>query len=387
MKDRIRIEVEPLHLPLRVSFKQASFTRNTSESIWASVSRGGVIGYGEGCPRSYVTSENVVTAISWLHSVLPEIENECTSYEALVQLTYLKRSAIDQHPAAWCAIETGLLDLFAKENNTSVEKLIGMDDPLGIYAYTAVLGDSEITTYQAQLSRYFKWGFKDFKIKLNGELRRDRKRIKLWNEMCEAAEVGEFSLRVDANNLWGDDTSAAIKHLEKLRHSIIAVEEPLAPKKAVDLSRISTELGLPVILDESLSVLRDLDSYESLPGEFIGNMKISKLGGIIRSREMVNSLKKRSWNMIIGAHVGETSIMTRAGMCIARDVGELLFGHEGAFGTLLLEREPISPSLMFGAKGHLDLSQPYVVESEGEAITHPISRWQFGWGLDHVSSD
>jgi hypothetical protein len=58
--------------------------------------------------------------------------------------------------------------------------------------------------------------------------------------------------------------------------------------------------------------------------------------------------------VIIGAQVGETSLLTRAALTLATAAGDLLAGQEGAFGTHLLSRELCEPVLMFGAGGRLD---------------------------------
>jgi hypothetical protein len=57
--------------------------------------------------------------------------------------------------------------------------------------------------------------------------------------------------------------------------------------------------------------------------------------------------------VVVGAHVGETSVLTRAGLALATAAGEALLAMEGAFGTHLLERDVCETPLMFGAGGVL----------------------------------
>ncbi len=52
--------------------------------------------------------------------------------------------------------------------------------------------------------------------------------------------------------------------------------------------------------------------------------------------------------MIVGAHVGETGILTRAALTLAQGAGDALIAQEGAFGTHLLSRDLCEPPLMFG---------------------------------------
>ena len=56
---------QPLAIPLRAAFTQASRHRVASESVWATARRGDVVGVGEGCPRTYQTGEDVTSALAW----------------------------------------------------------------------------------------------------------------------------------------------------------------------------------------------------------------------------------------------------------------------------------------------------------------------------------
>ncbi len=55
--------------------------------------------------------------------------------------------------------------------------------------------------------------------------------------------------------------------------------------------------------------------------------------------------------VIVGAQVGETSILTRAGLTVMHAARPNLVASEGAFGTHLLKRDLTSESLMFGDDG------------------------------------
>ena len=77
------------------------------------------------------------------------------------------------------------------------------------------------------------------------------------------------------------------------------------------------------------------------------------MGGILRSLSIAEKAKQAGIPVIIGAQVGETSILTRAALTIANVYRDNLLAQEGAFGTRLLERDLIEPPLMFGKGGIL----------------------------------
>ena len=73
--------------------------------------------------------------------------------------------------------------------------------------------------------------------------------------------------------------------------------------------------------------------------------------------------------MIVGAQVGETSLLTRAALTVAQAAGSALFAQEGAFGTFLLTRDVCEPPLMFGAGGVLHVADHPRLTQPGFGIT------------------
>jgi len=378
----LQIRVSPLHVPLRTTFKQASSTRNLGESIWCEAQRNNLTGYGEGCPRIYVTQETVETGLTWLKEILPELSSRCHSLAALKKWMTDNRMIIDQHPAAFCAIETALLDLFAREEGLSVEGLLGLISPKKVYQYTAVLGDSSEEKFKALIQRYLSMGFTDFKVKINGELKVDQQKLKNIQLLCQQNKVANYRIRLDANNLWTGKTTTAIDYLSKLEGPFLGIEEPIEPKNYSALSQISQSLNTPIILDESLCNLTDLAHLNKVNGQFIANLKVSRIGGILRTLELIEALKKAEKSIIIGAHVGETSVLTRAGMTAAKATGQQLIAQEGGFGTILLEKDMVHPSLTLGAGGTIDLTKPYLTKIDNQTMTVSLDNWNLGWGLN-----
>ena len=78
------------------------------------------------------------------------------------------------------------------------------------------------------------------------------------------------------------------------------------------------------------------------------------MGGILRSLAIAEEAKARGIPIIIGAQVGETSILTRAALTVANQYRDILLAQEGAFGTYLLKQDITDSPLMFGKRGTLD---------------------------------
>jgi L-alanine-DL-glutamate epimerase-like enolase superfamily enzyme/pimeloyl-ACP methyl ester carboxylesterase len=381
MNQPVRLHFSELRVPLKMTFRHASAARTHGESLWVEASRGAHRGYGEGCPRSYVTGETRASCRQWLSTWQEPIQSNCISVDALRVWLAENAATVDASPSVWCAVECALLDLFARERGQSVEALLGLAPPGGPHVYSAVLGNDEPWKTRFLIDQYCILGLTDFKVKLEGDLEVDRQKLRSIAELTAWHGVSGHRVRVDANNLWAETPDRALDYLRALDCDLFGVEEPVKPRDVELHGRISVSLGVPVILDESLCTLADLERYDGVPGRFMANLKVSRVGGVLRGLRLVEALRARGWPIIIGAHVGETSVLTRAAMLVAAAAGDRLAAQEGAFGSRLVEREPASPSLKWGRGGVLDLRQPYAeVTTEGLQLTAPEA-WATGWGL------
>jgi L-alanine-DL-glutamate epimerase-like enolase superfamily enzyme len=360
----MKISATPFYIPLRSTFKQASFTRKAAESVRVDIQLDDQVGLGEGTPRSYVTAENVPGAVAWINEQADSIANQCTDLEGTKSFIAEHNAQIDKHPAAWCAVELALLDAFARQKKESVESLLGVSDHQNNFYYTAVLGDDEPEVFVKKAARFKAIGFKQYKMKLSGDIVRDLQHLDILHDQDI---LNKAALRVDANNLWGDDLDAALKFFGAFSAELLGIEEPFSAKRFDLISALSRQTKTPVILDESATQVSDLPIVTSYYGSFILNIKVSKVGGVLRAIDMVNKAKELRMPIIVGAHVGETSILTRAAMLVARAAGKNLIGHEGGFGEYLLEKDVVEPVLQIGAAGKIDLS--------AIALEHT------GWGL------
>jgi L-alanine-DL-glutamate epimerase-like enolase superfamily enzyme len=356
----IVIEVRQLAIPLTMPVTQASSSRAVTSSLWAVARRRDHVGVGEGCPRPYVTGETLEGAFDWCQKTASQLSS-VGDLENLVASASEMSDDIDRNPAAWCTIELAILDLLARECGCSVEELLGIPTATTTFTYTAVVDDSSEAQFDTLKQLYSQAGFSDYKLKVNGDRVVDARRIQ------ELAAVGAAKVRLDANNYWGSDTERAIRDLQSIE-GWWAVEEPLLPGMADEMSQLAQTLDRSVILDESLTATGDVDRFSALPGNWVANVKVSKSGGMLRSLAIIDAATAAGWPVIIGAQVGETSVLTRAGIAAARAAGSQLRAIEGGFGTWLLTEDPATPTVMWGEEGVLDLNS-LAVGADGWGLT------------------
>lgn len=340
-------------IPFKVAFRHSSAERSETSSLWVeAVSADGRVGCGESCPRPYVTGETIETARDFCARHEPAVRDSIADLPSLRGWIAAHADDIDANPAAWCALELALVDLLAQASDVPVEILLSRPPLAGRFRYTAVLGDMSGGAFAAMASQYAAMGFRDFKIKLSGDPARDGDKI----AALAMLDVPAMRVRADANNLWAS-AGEAMAALERLEHPFFAIEEPIAPNRYAALADLGQALDCRIVLDESFLRIDQLEHLRGTPGRWLINVRVSKMGGLLRSLAIVDAAREAGIGVIVGAQVGETSLLTRAALTVAHAAGENLVAQEGAFGTMLLERDVCDPPLMFGRGGVLDIAR------------------------------
>ena len=341
-----------LHLDLmtflarfRMSFAHGSATRSETENVICIAHGDGLTGYGEGCPRGYVTGETIASAAQFFGAHRASIESGIRDLPGLRTWIAAHGEAIDANPAAFAAVEIALLDLFAQRAGQGIEAFLGLPPPRPV-TVSSVFGVSGRAAAWAIGASYRMFGMTDAKVKLSRDAAADRARL----AVIRRALGRGARLRVDANNLF-QAAGDCVAHLDAVRAPVWAIEEPLAPRDFTGMHSVATATGARIILDESAARPGDLANVEG--ADWIVNLRVSKHGGLLRSLDMLALARQRGLGVILGCHVGETGILTRAALALASACGDDLIAAECGYGGYLLARDLTRPRLRFGRGGSI----------------------------------
>ena len=327
----------------RMRFAHASATRSETENIVCIAERDGLTGYGEGCPRSYVTGETIASASEFLATHGDGLASDVDDLSGLRAWIDAHCQAIDANPAGFAAIEIALLDLFAKSAGLGIEALLGLSPPSPIVV-SSVFGVTGRRAAMAIGAGYRMLGMTDAKVKLSRDAGADRARLAIIRRMLGPGA----RLRGDANNLF-ETAEQCIAHLDAAKAGFWAIEEPLAARDFAGMHKVATEINTRIILDESATHPGDLGQIEG--SGWIVNLRVSKLGGLLRSLAMLRLARQRALGVILGCHVGETGILTRAALTLASACADDLIAAECGYGGYLLSRDLTRPRIRFGGGG------------------------------------
>ena len=125
-----------VEIPFTTTFTHKSASRAATQSVWVVAQTGEVIGVGEGCPREYVTGESLGSAQAFFEE---HCESLCRTVQSVANLrTWVNThtASIDTNPAAWCAMELAMLEMFARCEGVPVERVLDLPTTTGAVSYT-----------------------------------------------------------------------------------------------------------------------------------------------------------------------------------------------------------------------------------------------------------
>ena len=319
--------------------------RTHSENLLVKVvTDSGVVGYGEGIARQYVTGETTATSLAFLRDHLIPQSNGLhwdDSEDLLVTLGELiSEPNRAQAPAACCALELAILDAAGKTWGQSVAKLLGGEkQPL---VYSAVIPMMSQPSFHRLLHLIRDLHMTFVKIKVGNE--RDLAVLSLAREILGH----EVDLRVDANGAWSAEE--AEQRLDAMMaYGVSAVEQPVPKDDLPGLKLVSDRMGIPVIADESLCLEHEAEDLASLRACQVFNLRLSKCGGILAADRMFAIGQENGIAAQLGCQVGETGILSAAGRQFA--MSRKLRYLEGSYSNYLLKEDIVNEPVEFGPGG------------------------------------
>lgn len=349
------IHLHPLSIPLNFQFKQSN-NSGTSQSLSAIVelqTEDGLSGYGESCPRVYVTGEKMTDVADDIERIRQEILHRpiATPEELKERIKSWGSSKIG--PSTRCALELAWLDAWSRSRKKVMPEFLPVSyrEELG---YSLVLPLLPPALLGKTLERLAQFRPPAVKLKAGDNQKENLARIKVLQ-----SHFGEdLPIRLDVNAGWSQE-EAKNYIPQMLAVGVHSFEQPLAPADHAGLKQLTAEFGgdAQIMADETLL---DLESAEKLIREKICNrfnLKISKLGGLFSSLEIYELAHQNGIPCQLGAHFGETSLLTSAGALLAGIVGGKLTNLEGALGEFLLSRDIAQPCIQHDFEGSLALDQ------------------------------
>lgn len=285
----MQVSAEPLSVPTADPFVISSGRVHATRSVLVTVTLDGHVGLGEGACLPPVTREDQPDALRALHDH-PHLDQ------------------LGEFPVARAGLEMAILDAQARKAGVPLWRFLGGAGPKAPELETDITLPILTPQRMAELAaQWWQQGFRKFKVKAGHDLKADLERLEAIRQA-----VPHALFQPDANG--GFTVDEALRYLDTgLPFSCF--EQPCATAK--ELRELAKRTKVPIIADESVKTVADLDALEGVSGV---NLKIAKSGGVLAARAIGVEAKRRGMKLMVGGMV-ETKLGMTAAAHLAASLG------------------------------------------------------------------
>lgn len=322
-----------LSFPYHFAFRPVTENKRIPQILWLKLeTANGASSFGEICLNQKYTSENTDSVKSFIVAHQHEWQQKVHNLDDLIAWISQNKPTIDKNPAAFSCVEAAILEAIARQHKLSVGKLLGIDIQGKEITYAAVLEKGRPEQFMLQLSIYEQNRLSRFKVELDGNFKNDNLKLNLL------ASTGYQHIQLDAQHIWSSatDISEYLKYLPVRPYSIENPFNKIDYDMMLELSNIQPAR---IVLNESILTTHDAKLFKANNQRFIINLRIARLGGLLRTLNMMQHAKKSGFDVVIGANIGESDLSLKVGEIAAHAAGEHLVSQEGAFGIYMLNTD------------------------------------------------
>jgi len=236
----------------------------------------GVSGYGEVCPlgAAYLPAY-AAGARTGIAELAPQLIGLDPTQLSLIN--YAMDSAMRGHPYVKSAIDVACWDILGKVCGQPVVSLLGGRYDSSFALYRAISQESPEKMAE-MVGRYRSQGYTKFQLKVGGDPDTDIERIRLASAQLKRGDV----LVADANTGWTQHQ--AIRVAGAVRDVDVYIEQPCMSYE--ECLAVRTHTDRPFILDEVIDEISQVLRGHHDRAMDIINLKISKVGGLTKARQI-----------------------------------------------------------------------------------------------------
>jgi L-alanine-DL-glutamate epimerase-like enolase superfamily enzyme len=294
----------PLSEPYAIAYEEVDSATNVFLRLITSEH----VGIGCAAPDLPVTGETADTVLRALtESAEPRLRGADPGRWAAI-LDGL-RALLEGQPSALAAIDMALLDLLGKTAGLPLWQLLGgFRDRIETSITIGILPEAE--TVEAAAARIGE-GFRCLKLKGGTDVEVDIARVLKVRERVG----GDIEIRFDANQ--GYTFEDSVRFVEETKPAALELlEQPTVKGKPDLLGRVTAEVDLPVMADESLMTLRDAFRLAGRDLVDMVNVKLMKVGGIDEAMRINSVARAARMETMVGC-MDESEAAIAAGLAFA----------------------------------------------------------------------
>ncbi|MFC1731009.1 mandelate racemase/muconate lactonizing enzyme family protein [candidate division KSB1 bacterium] len=268
----------------------------------------GLTGWGCAAPDKYITGETGEDVMKSFNEIIEPMIKGSDPGRYIFLIDELKLQ-LKKRSSAMAMIDMLLYDLIARKAKLPLYQLLGgyhTSIPTSI-----TIGILPVETTVEKAKAFIRNGFKILKIKGGIQLEEDIEKItKVRNAVGKEVEI-----RFDANQ--GYTVNEALEFIKRTTDfQIELLEQPTIKENEELLGKISRNVSVPVMADESLMTLKDVFRLTSNDLVDMINIKLMKVGGITEGMHINSVAKSAGVESMVGC-MDESALGISAGLHFA----------------------------------------------------------------------
>lgn len=273
------IKAWQVDLPLkegRYSWSNGNYVEVFDATVVAVETDAGLTGWGECCPLG---SAYLPAYALGVRSGLAEIAPKVIGLDPrdLGSLNRHMDAVLRGHPYVKAAIDVACWDILGKATGMPCYQLLGGKAQEKIHLYRAI-SQIEPEAMAANVAGYRDEGYTKFQLKVGADADSDIARIRACRSILEPTDI----LVADANTGWTMHEAARV--VNAVRDVDVYIEQPSPTYEECLATRRRS--SLPFVLDEVIGGVGDLMRGIADGAMDVINLKISKVGGLTKARQM-----------------------------------------------------------------------------------------------------
>jgi L-alanine-DL-glutamate epimerase-like enolase superfamily enzyme len=304
----------------------------------------GISGYGCAAPDLVVTGETPESVLNKTETIIKPLLKGVDPLRISYLLDKLMPH-LSTSPSAMAMLDMALYDILGKTAALPVYQLLG---GFRHYIKTSItIGILPLDETVSKAREYLQQDFKSLKIKGGKDVESDIERILKVRE----AVGPKMELRFDANQ--GYSLEKSLQFFKATRKARVEIIEQPTPKGEPDLlGRVSENLPIPVMADESLMTLRDAFRLAKRNLADMVNVKLMKVGGIFEALQINAVAKAANLEVMVGC-MDEAALGIAAGLHFALSRSNVVYadldGHldlidDPTDGAVILKKGILYPT-------------------------------------------
>lgn len=336
------LHIYQLNIPYHFAFKPALDRKAVSQIFWIQAdTTNGCHGFGEFRINSSTNTQSTEEARQFIEKHQAEWTENIHTLDGLITWITNNKQSIDSAPEIFSAVEYALLDAMSQYHDTTIEKLLGTYEETSKINNIAVLNQSKLEKFMLQYSLYEQNVPDGYKLALDGQYATDS--LKSSFLLNNGTKVISFN----ANHLW-DTPESLIRYINALPVNPYYIENPLSDNNQDAVIELSQHIKSRIIIDHKCLITHDSETCLKQKDSFILNFRVPKLGGLIRTLNIIQHARKTGLKIIIGENADESSLSVKASQIAASAAKKQLLFQETIYSIYMFNEELYKHSIING---------------------------------------